>query len=180
GTDDLIAAGADAVKVGIGSGSICITRIVTGAGVPQLTAIIDCAKTADQAGVPIIADGGIRNSGDITKAVVAGASTVMLGSLLAGTDESPGMTVMREGRKYKLVRGMASVALIDYVPEGVEAFVPFKGNASELIDQLVGGFKSGMSYCGATEISQMRGKANFIKMSPAGLRESYPHDVEVM
>ncbi len=199
GTNDLIAAGADAVKVGIGSGSICITRIVTGAGVPQLTAIIDCANAADQAGVPIIADGGIRNSGDITKAVVAGASTVMLGSLLAGTDESPGMTVMREGRKYKLVRGMASVAasydrtskepeteeeaaveLIDYVPEGVEAFVPFKGNASELIDQLVGGFKSGMSYCGATEISQMRGKANFIKMSPAGLRESYPHDVEVM
>ena len=199
GTDDLIAAGADAVKVGIGSGSICITRIVTGAGVPQLTAIIDCAKAADQAGVPIIADGGIRNSGDITKAVVAGASTVMLGSLLAGTDESPGMTVMREGRKYKLVRGMASVAasydrtskepeteeeaaveLIDYVPEGVEAFVPFKGNASELIGQLVGGFKSGMSYCGAIEISQMRGKANFIKMSPAGLRESYPHDVDVM
>ena len=199
GTDDLIAAGADAVKVGIGSGSICITRIVSGAGVPQLTAIIECAKTADQAGIPIIADGGIRNSGDITKAVVAGASTVMLGSLLAGTDESPGMTVMREGRKYKLVRGMASVAasydrtskepeteeeaavgLIDYVPEGVEAFVPFKGSASELIGQLVGGFKSGMSYCGAIEISQMRGKANFIKMSPAGLRESYPHDVEVM
>ena len=199
GTDDLIAAGADAVKVGIGSGSICITRIVSGAGVPQLTAIIECAKTADQAGIPIIADGGIRNSGDITKAVVAGASTVMLGSLLAGTDESPGMTVMREGRKYKLVRGMASVAasydrtakepeteeeaavgLIDYVPEGVEAFVPFKGSASELISQLVGGFKSGMSYCGAIEISQMRGKANFIKMSPAGLKESYPHDVEVM
>jgi IMP dehydrogenase len=199
GTNDLIAAGADAVKVGIGSGSICITRIVSGAGVPQLTAIIECAKTADQAGIPIIADGGIRNSGDITKAVVAGASTVMLGSLLAGTDESPGMTVMREGRKYKLVRGMASVAasydrtskepeteeeaavgLIDYVPEGVEAFVAFKGSASELIGQLVGGFKSGMSYCGAIEISQMRGKANFIKMSPAGLRESYPHDVEVM
>ncbi len=199
GTNDLIAAGADAVKVGIGSGSICITRIVSGAGVPQLTAIIECAKTADQAGIPIIADGGIRNSGDITKAVVAGASTVMLGSLLAGTDESPGMTVMREGRKFKLVRGMASVAasydrtskepeteeeaavgLIDYVPEGVEAFVPFKGSASELIGQLVGGFKSGMSYCGAIEISQMRGKANFIKMSPAGLRESYPHDVEVM
>ena len=199
GTTDLIAAGADAVKVGIGSGSICITRIVSGAGVPQLTAIIECAKTADQAGIPIIADGGIRNSGDITKAVVAGASTVMIGSLLAGTDESPGMTVMREGRKFKLVRGMASVAasydrtskepeteeeaavgLIDYVPEGVEAFVPFKGSASELIAQLVGGFKSGMSYCGAIEISQMRGKANFIKMSPAGLRESYPHDVEVM
>src|SRR5208283_261264 len=199
GTQDLINAGADAVKVGIGSGSICITRIVSGAGVPQLTAIIECTKVADQAGIPIIADGGIRTSGDITKAIAAGASTVMVGSLLAGTEESPGMTVMREGRKYKLVRGMASVAasydraarepdteedaaveLIDYVPEGVEAFVPFKGNASELIDQLVGGFKSGMSYCGATEISQMRGKANFIKMSPAGLRESYPHDVEVM
>jgi IMP dehydrogenase len=198
-TKDLIAAGADAVKVGIGSGSICITRIVTGAGVPQLTAIIECATAADEAGIPIIADGGIRTSGDVTKAVVAGASTVMLGSLLAGTEESPGTTVMREGRKYKLVRGMASVAasydrtskapeiedeaeigLIDYVPEGVEAFVAFKGNASELIGQLVGGFKSGMSYCGATEISQMRGKANFIKMSPAGLRESHPHDVEVM
>lgn len=199
GTDDLIAAGADAVKVGIGCGSICITRVVTGAGVPQLTAILECAKAADQAGIPIIADGGIRNSGDITKAIAAGASTVMLGSLLAGTDESPGITVMREGRKYKLVRGMASVGasydrntkaaetdeeaaagLIDYVPEGVEAFVPFKGNASELISQLVGGLKSGMSYCGATAISQMRGKANFIKMSPAGLKESYPHDVEVM
>ena len=164
-----------------------------------MTAIIECATAADEAGIPIIADGGIRTSGDVTKAVVAGASTVMLGSLLAGTEESPGTTVMREGRKYKLVRGMASVAasydrtskapeiedeaeigLIDYVPEGVEAFVAFKGNASELIGQLVGGFKSGMSYCGATEISQMRGKANFIKMSPAGLRESHPHDVEVM
>ena len=176
GTEDLISAGADAVKVGIGSGSICITRIVTGAGVPQLTAIIECTKVADQKGVPIIADGGVRNSGDITKAIAAGASTVMVGSLLAGTEESPGMTVMREGRKFKLVRGMASVAasydrsareseqadedaavdLLDYVPEGVEAFVAYKGNASELISQLVGGLRSGMSYCGATEISQFR------------------------
>ena len=200
GTEDLIAAGADAVKVGIGSGSICITRIVTGAGVPQLTAIIECTKVADEAGVPIIADGGIRNSGDITKAIAAGASTVMIGSLLAGTEESPGMTVMREGRKYKLVRGMASVAasydrtarepeqadedsavsLLDYVPEGVEAFVPYKGNASELISQLLGGLKSGLSYCGATDISQLRGKANFVRISQAGLKESYPHDVEVM
>jgi IMP dehydrogenase len=200
GTEDLIAAGADAVKVGIGSGSICITRIVTGAGVPQLTAIIDCTKVADQKGVPIIADGGIRKSGDITKAIAAGASTVMVGSLLAGTEESPGMTVMREGRKFKLVRGMASVAasydrsareseqadedaavdLLDYVPEGVEAFVAYKGNASELISQLVGGLRSGMSYCGATEISQFRGKGNFVRISPAGLKESYPHDVEVM
>ncbi len=200
GTDDLIKAGANAVKVGIGSGSICITRIVTGAGVPQLTAIMECAKVADRAGVPIIADGGIRNSGDITKAIAAGASTVMIGSLFAGTEEGPGITVMREGRKHKLVRGMASVAasfdrssreteqneedsavnLIDYVPEGVEAFVPYKGSASELINQLIGGLKSGMSYCGATNIQQLRGKANFVRLSPAGLKESYPHDVEVI
>jgi IMP dehydrogenase len=200
GTEDLIAAGADAVKVGIGSGSICITRIVTGAGVPQLTAIIECTKVADQKGVPMIADGGIRKSGDITKAIAAGASTVMIGSLLAGTEESPGMTVMREGSKFKLVRGMASVAasydrtareseqadedaavdLLDYVPEGVEAFVAYKGSASELINQLVGGLRSGMSYCGATEISQFRGKGDFIRISSAGLKESYPHDVEVM
>jgi len=200
GTADLVRAGADAVKVGIGSGSICITRIVTGAGVPQLTAIMECARIADEEGVPVIADGGIRNSGDITKAIAAGASSVMVGGLLAGTDESPGMTVMREGRKYKLVRGMASVAasydrlgreltqpelesvgdLLDYVPEGVEAFVPFKGSASELITQLVGGLRSGLSYCGATEISQLRGKGEFVKISSAGLKESYPHDVDVM
>lgn len=200
GTKDLISAGADAVKVGIGSGSICITRIVTGAGVPQLTAIIECAGVADQEDVPIIADGGIRTSGDITKAIAAGASTVMIGSLLAGTEDGPGITVMREGRRYKLVRGMASVAasydrsmreseqndedsavdLLDYVPEGVEAFVPYKGNASELLTQLVGGLKSGMSYCGATEITQLRGKGNFVRISQAGLKESYPHDVQVM
>jgi len=200
GTEDLISVGADAVKVGIGSGSICITRIVSGAGVPQLTAIIECTKVADKAGVPIIADGGIRTSGDITKAIAAGGSTVMVGSLLAGTEESPGMTVMREGRKYKLVRGMASVAasfdrasresgqndeetatsLVDYVPEGVEAFVPYKGNAAELLSQLVGGLKSGMSYCGATRVDQFRGKGKFVKISSAGLKESYPHDVEVM
>jgi len=199
GTEALIAAGADSVKVGIGSGSICITRIVTGAGVPQLTAIMECAKAADAHGVPVIADGGVRNSGDITKAIAAGASTVMIGSMLAGTEESPGLTVMREGRKYKLVRGMASVAasydrsareaetsedsavgLLDYVPEGVEAFVDFKGSASELLAQLVGGLKSGMSYCGATTIAQLRGKRNFIKISAAGLKESYSHDVELM
>ena len=200
GTEDLISAGADAVRVGIGSGSICITRIVTGAGVPQLTAIMECTRVGDKGGIPIIADGGIRTSGDITKAIAAGASTVMIGGLLAGTEESPGMTVMREGRKFKLVRGMASVAasydrtlrgseqneedsavdLLDYVPEGVEAFVPYKGNASEVITQLVGGLRSGMSYCGATTIPQLRGKATFVKISPAGLKESYPHDVEVM
>jgi len=200
GTADLIEAGADGVKVGIGSGSICITRIVTGAGVPQLTAIIECTKVADQAGIPIVADGGIRTSGDIAKAIAAGASTVMVGSLLAGTEESPGTTVMREGRKYKLVRGMASVAashdrssreseqneedsaidLLDYVPEGVEAFVEYKGNASEVVSQLVGGLRSGMSYCGAKAIAQLRGKGNFIRISQAGLKESYPHDVSVM
>lgn len=200
GTKDLIAAGADAVKVGIGSGSICITRIVTGAGVPQLTALIECTKIADPEGIPIIADGGIRTSGDITKAIAAGASTVMIGSLLAGTEESPGMTVMREGRKFKLVRGMASVAasydrsaketepidedsagdLLDYVPEGVEAFVSYKGNAAELVTQLVGGLRSGMSYLGATNIPQLRGKANFVRISQAGLKESHPHDVQVM
>jgi len=161
---------------------------------------MDCAKVADEAGIPIIADGGIRNSGDVTKAIAAGASTVMVGSLLAGTEEGPGITVMREGRKYKLVRGMASVAasfdrtareqdqnetesagaLLDYVPEGVEAFVPFKGAASDLLNQLLGGLRSGLSYCGVTEISQLRGKGEFVKMSSAGLKESYPHDVEVM
>jgi IMP dehydrogenase len=180
GAEDLIGAGADALKVGIGSGAICITRVVTGAGVPQLTAIMECSKVADQAGVPIIADGGIRTSGDITKAIAAGAS--------------------REGRKYKLVRGMASVAasynrsargseqneedsaigLIDYVPEGVEAFVEYKGSASEVVSQLAGGLRSGMSYCGATTIHQLRGKGNFVRISQAGLKESYPHDVEVM
>jgi IMP dehydrogenase len=200
GTKDLIEAGADAVKVGIGSGAICITRIVTGAGVPQLTAIMECTKVADEAKVPIIADGGIRTSGDITKAIAAGASTVMVGSLLAGTEESPGIIVMREGRKYKLVRGMASVAasydrftgdteqseedraigLIDYVPEGVEAFVEYKGNAQEVVTQLTGGLRSGMSYCGATAIHQLRGKGNFVRISQAGLKESRPHDVEVM
>jgi IMP dehydrogenase len=161
---------------------------------------MECAKIADNANVPIIADGGIRNSGDITKAIAGGASTVMVGALLAGTEESPGITVMREGRKYKLVRGMASVAasydratresehmeddsavgLLDYVPEGVEAFVPFKGSASDLINQLVGGLRSGFSYCGVTEISQLRGKGEFVKISSAGIKESYPHDVEVM
>jgi IMP dehydrogenase len=200
GTEDLIRAGADAVKVGIGSGAICITRVVTGAGVPQLTAIMECAKAADRADVPLIADGGIRTSGDITKAIASGASTVMVGSLLAGTEESPGITVMREGRKYKLVRGMASVAasydrfvqrpeqneedsavgLIDFVPEGVEAFVEYKGNAAEVVNQLAGGLRSGMSYCGATRISELRGKGNFIRITQAGLKESYPHDVEVM
>jgi len=193
GTKDLIAAGADAVKVGIGSGSICITRIVTGAGVPQLTAVVECAEAARALNVPIIADGGIRNSGDITKALAVGASSVMIGSMLAGTDESPGVTVMRNGRKYKLHRGMASVgasmkrgapeseddsALLDYVAEGIEAFVPYRGDSHEIITQLVGGVRSGLSYCGARTLAELRQNASFVRLSPAALKESYPHDVE--
>jgi IMP dehydrogenase len=193
GTKDLIAAGADAVKVGIGSGSICITRIVTGAGVPQLTAVVECAEAARALNVPIIADGGIRNSGDITKALAVGASSVMIGSMLAGTDESPGVTVMRNGRKYKLHRGMASVgasmkrgapeseddsALLDYVAEGIEAFVPYRGDSHEIVTQLVGGVRSGLSYCGAITLAELRQNASFVRLSPAALKESYPHDVE--
>ena len=195
GTKDLIAAGADAVKVGIGSGSICITRIVTGAGVPQLTAVMECAEAARALNVPIIADGGIRNSGDITKALAAGASSVMIGRMLAGTDESPGVTVMRNGRKYKLHRGMASVgaslkrgipeseddsALLDYVAEGIEAFVPYRGNSHEIIAQLAGGIRSGLSYCGARTLAELRQNASFVRLTQAALSESYPHDVESM
>jgi IMP dehydrogenase len=193
GTKDLIAAGADAVKVGIGSGSICITRIVTGAGVPQLTAVLECAEVATDLDVPIIADGGIRNSGDIAKALAVGASSVMIGSMLAGTEESPGVTVMRNGRKYKLHRGMASVgasmkrgtqeaedeaALLEYVAEGVEAFVPYRGTAHEIITQLAGGIRSGLSYCGARTLVELRHDASFVRLTPAALKESYPHDVE--
>jgi len=193
GTKDLIEAGADAVKVGIGSGSICITRIVTGAGVPQLTAVLECAEAAKDRSVPIIADGGIRTSGDITKALAAGASCVMVGSLLAGTEESPGVEVMRNGRKYKLHRGMASVgasmkrgteeaeddsALLEYVAEGIEAFVPYRGYSHEIITQLVGGVRSGMSYCGARTLAELRQNASFVRLTPAALKESYPHDVE--
>jgi len=193
-TKDLIAAGADAVKVGIGSGSICITRIVTGAGVPQLTAVVEC-EVARESRFPIIADGGIRNPGDITKALAPGASSVMIGSMLAGTEESPGVTVMRNGRKYKLHRGMASVgasmkrgteeaedeaALLEYVAEDVEAFVPYRGAAHEIITQLAGGIRSGLSYCGARTLAELRQNASFARLTPAALKESYPHDVETI
>ncbi len=197
GTRDLIHAGADAVKVGVGPGSICITRIVTGAGVPQLTAILECAKAARPKGVPLIADGGIRTSGDVTKALAAGASTVMVGSLLAGTDEAPGVTVMRNNVKYKMSRGMASMGatvdrtlrengeavdddLTDVVAEGVEALVPYRGKASEILTQLVGGLRSGISYCGARNLEEMRKNAQFVRITQAGIRESQPHDVEVL
>jgi IMP dehydrogenase len=193
GTKDLIDAGADAIKVGIGSGSICITRIVTGAGVPQLTAVLECAEAARKSDIPIIADGGIRNSGDITKALAAGASSVMIGSMLAGTEESPGVTVMRNGRKYKIHRGMASVgasmkrgteeaedeaALLEYVAEGIEAFVPYRGTSHEILAQLAGGIRSGLSYCGARTLAELRQNASFVRLTSAALKESYPHDVE--
>ncbi|TLX84143.1 MAG: IMP dehydrogenase [Thaumarchaeota archaeon] len=198
GTEDLIKAGVDAVKVGVGSGSICITRVITGSGVPQLTAVLDCANVGKKHDIPIISDGGIRNSGDATKALAAGASTVMVGSILGGTDESPGLTVMKNGKRYKIYRGMASFYaslgrksketgsvsigedLNDYVAEGVEAMVPYKGSVTDIIKQLTGGIRSGLSYCGANTLSQMQQNAEFIKMSTAGYAESQPHDVELM
>jgi IMP dehydrogenase len=196
GTQDLIDAGVDAVKVGVGSGSICITRVVTGAGVPQLTAIMSCASVGMEKNVPIIADGGIRNSGDITKALAAGASTVMIGSLLAGPDESPGVTLLKNGGRYKITRGMASLGaavgrkvreksrweegLEEVVPEGVEAMVPYRGSAAEVIHHLVGGLRSGISYCGARRVEELRRNVEFIRLTEAGMKESLPHDVNLM
>ena len=197
GTKRLIDAGADAVKVGVGPGSICITRVVAGSGVPQLTAVIECAEAARPHGVPIIADGGIRQPGDVAKALAAGAQTVMIGSMLAGTDESPGMIMTRKGHRYKASRGMASLEaniernkregndltqeeIEDYVAEGVEAAVPYRGKAREVLTQLVGGLQSGMSYSGAHSIEELQEKAIFVRMTGAGLKESGPHDVEVI
>jgi len=199
GARDLIKAGVDAVKVGVGSGSICITRVVTGSGVPQLTAVIDTVRAARDYDIPVISDGGIRNSGDITKALAAGSSSVMVGSLFGGTDESPGKTLVKNGKKYKMYRGMASFYaslgrkyreegpqvvdsddLNDYVPEGVEAMVPYKGSVVEIVRQLAGGLRSGLSYCGAKSIAEMQKNAEFIKMTSAGFIESQPHDVDVM
>jgi IMP dehydrogenase len=199
GSHDLIKAGVDAVKVGVGSGSICITRVVTGSGVPQLTAVIDSVKVARDYGIPIISDGGIRNSGDITKALAAGASSVMIGSLFGGTDESPGKTLVKNGKKYKMYRGMASFYaslgrkyreagpqvvdsddLNDYVPEGVEAMVPYNGSVVEIIRQMAGGLRSGLSYCGAKTITEMQKNAEFIKITSAGYIESQSHDVGLM
>jgi IMP dehydrogenase len=198
GVEDLIEAGAQAVKVGVGAGSICITRVVTGFGVPQLSAIDECAQVGQRLGVPIIADGGIRASGDMTKALAAGASTVMLGSLLAGTDESPGVAVMRNGQRYKVVRGMASFTanverkrlakgddldvedMEKVVPEGVEAAVPYRGSVEDILYQMVGGLRSGMSYAGACTIPQLWENAEFIQITPAGQRESGAHDVNLI
>ncbi len=194
GTRDLIARGVDGVKVGVGPGSTCTTRVVTGAGVPQLTAILECAEAAAGSGVPVIGDGGIRGSGDLVKALAAGAATVMLGNLLAGTEESPGAGVTRNGRQFKLYRGMASLwasaerrdmpqdddLLSEIVPEGVEALVPYRGRAAGVLSQLVGGLRSGMSYCGATSVAELRANARFIRMTDAGVRESMPHDVDTL
>ncbi len=196
GTKDLIDAGCDGIKTGIGPGTICITRIVTGAGVPQLTAIMDCAKMANDYDIPIIADGGIQTSGDLSKAIAAGASTAMIGGLLAGTEESPGISILRQGRRYKVVRGMASLGaslgresrekkgsfdeldLGSIVPEGVEAMVHYRGATADVLEQLVGGLRSGISYCGAKNIKDMQINAEFIQITSAGRFESASHDVE--
>jgi IMP dehydrogenase len=202
GASDLIKAGADAVKVGVGSGSICVTRVVTGSGVPQLTAIMDSVAGATDSDVPLIGDGGIRNPGDVTKALAAGACTVMIGSLFAGTEESPGPTILRDGVRYKLTRGMASLAatldrrvresgpgglrddelieevIQESVPEGVEGLIPYKGRVDEVVKQLVGGLRSGMSYSGAHSLTELRKKAEFMRITSAGHKESLPHDIQ--
>ncbi len=193
GALELISLGVDGVKVGIGPGSICTTRVVSGAGVPQVTAIRECARATRQAGVPLIADGGIKFSGDITKAIAAGADTVMVGSLLAGTDESPGETVLYQGRVFKTYRGMGSMGAmaqgsadrygqagnLKLVPEGIEGRVPAKGPLADLVYQLVGGLRAGMGYCGAGNIRAMQENARFLRVSTAGLRESHVHDVVI-
>ncbi|MBI3668002.1 MAG: IMP dehydrogenase [Acidobacteria bacterium] len=191
GAADLIRLGVDAIKVGMGPGSICTTRVISGAGVPQITAIAECARAAKDAGVPIISDGGIKYSGDITKALAGGANVVMIGSLLAGTDESPGETIFYQGRTFKSYRGMGSMGAMatgsrdryaqdtegKLVPEGIEGRVPYKGPLSEMVHQLVGGLKAGMGYCGCANIQELQEKVRFLRISPAGMREGHVHDV---
>jgi IMP dehydrogenase len=193
GARDLISLGIDGLKVGIGPGSICTTRVVTGAGVPQITAILEASRAAKGSGVPLIADGGIKFSGDITKAIAAGASAVMIGGLFAGTEESPGETILYQGRTFKSYRGMGSIGAMEAgsadryaqegvargktVPEGIEGQVPYKGPLAGLVEQLVGGLRSGMGYCGAANLTELCEKSKFIRISQAGLRESHVHDV---
>ena len=193
GAKDLIALGIDGLKVGIGPGSICTTRVVTGAGVPQITAILEAARAAQGAGVPIIADGGVKYSGDITKAIAAGASVVMIGGLFAGTEESPGETILYQGRTFKSYRGMGSLGAMEAgsadryaqegaeggksVPEGVEGRVPYKGPLAGLVEQLVGGLRSGMGYCGVSNLKELQERGKFVRITSAGLRESHVHDV---
>ena len=190
---DLIKAGADAIKVGIGPGSICTTRVVAGIGVPQITAIMDCYEVAKEYGIPVIADGGIKYSGDITKAISAGADVCMIGSLFAGTEESPGESVIYKGRNFKVYRGMGSTAAMKkgssdryfqadaqkYVPEGVEGRVPYRGELKEIVYQLIGGLKSGMGYCGTANIKELQENGRFVKITNAGLIESHPHDISI-
>src|SRR5579864_5600223 len=190
GARDLIALGVDGIKVGIGPGSICTTRVVSGAGVPQITAIAECSKAARSAGVPLIADGGIKFSGDITKAIASGADSVMIGGLFAGTEESPGETILYQGRTFKSYRGMGSMGAMTagsdryaqdttgkLVPEGIEGRVPYKGMLADLVYQLVGGLRAGMGYCGCENINALRDRAKFVRLTSAGLRESHVHDV---
>jgi IMP dehydrogenase len=196
GTQQLIAAGADVVKVGVGPGSICTTRIVAGVGMPQLSAIIECSKAARKKGKTIIADGGIKFSGDVSKALALGANSVMVGNLLAGADESPGETILYQGRTYKVYRGMGSMGAMQkgskdrygqmdvsdhdkLVPEGIEGRVPYRGSARGILHQLVGGVKSGMGYLGAKNIEDLQKKAKFVRVTPQGLRESHVHDVSI-
>lgn len=196
GTRDLIRAGADAVKVGIGPGSICTTRVIAGVGIPQVTAIMECAAAAARSNVPVIADGGVKQTGDIPKAIGAGADSVMIGGLFAGVDESPGEKVLYEGRSYKMYRGMGSIeamragssdryfqdaedGLQKLVPEGIEGRVPYKGALAETVFQMVGGLRSAMGYCGCRTIGEMKKKARFVRISDAGLRESHPHDISI-
>jgi IMP dehydrogenase len=191
----LAKAGADAVKVGIGPGSICTTRIIAGVGVPQLYAVYECAKALKGTGIPVIADGGIKHTGDIPKAIAAGASCIMAGSLFAGVEESPGETIIYEGRKFKSYRGMGSIEAMEtgskdryfqdaeddikkLVPEGIVGRVPYKGNLAEVMHQFVGGLKAGMGYCGAGTIAAMQ-EAKFVRITAAGIRESHPHDIVI-
>ncbi len=192
-TQALIEAGADAVKVGIGPGSICTTRIVAGVGMPQITAVYDCAQIADHYDIPVIADGGIKYSGDIVKALAAGASSCMLGSMFAGCEESPGATELYQGRRYKVYRGMGSIGAMKsgskdryfqqdakkLVPEGIEGRVAYKGQLADTVFQLVGGIRQGMGYCGKPNINSLRGKTKFVQITNAGLKESHPHDVQI-
>jgi IMP dehydrogenase len=195
GTEELIKAGVSAVKVGVGPGSICTTRVVTGVGVPQFTAVADCAQVASRFGIPVISDGGIKYSGDVLKALAGGAATVMIGSLFAGTDEAPGEVVLYQGRSYKIYRGMGSIGAMSsgrsrdryfqaevddtakLVPEGIEGRVPYRGSLSNSVYQMLGGVRSGMGYVGAANLSELRAKARFVKISSAGLQESHVHDV---
>jgi IMP dehydrogenase len=192
----LVAAGANAIKIGIGPGAICTTRVISGVGVPQVSAIIDCAKVAQKHNIPVIADGGIKQSGDITKSIAAGASSVMIGSLFAGLKESPGQLVIYKGRQFKEYRGMGSLGAMvkgsaerygqsssteasKLVPEGVEGRVPYRGMLSDFVYQLVGGLRAGMGYCGAQNIEGLRSSSRFVRISAASVHESHPHDIQI-